>query len=225
MQAVEADLKPIILKSAGEIFADKGIAQTKMIDIANAVKISKKTIYKFFDSKDELVLAVYSYKLIELNRKADAIVSSPEAFPYKLVQYIDLIHQTLRIVTPSAVNDLKQSFPELKGRIQDYLTHAVFHRFRSFLEDGLRSGYVKDTLILESTVLLYRDALTNFIYMRNFVGLPNDFHIQEPLKVLCHSLSTIFRGCLQVEAEREFENHLQETPSLHFLLKEKNAFA
>ena len=38
MQEREADIRPEILKKAGEIFALKGIADTKMIDIANALE-------------------------------------------------------------------------------------------------------------------------------------------------------------------------------------------
>lgn len=222
MQPTDVDQMPNIVKMAGKIFAERGIEDSKMIDIANALKISKKTIYKYFESKDELVLAVYSYRLIELNRAADAITNSSEPFAKKLVQILELIHQSLSIVTPQAVEDLKKSYPELKLRIEDYLSNAVFVRFKNFLTNGLTSGDVKNSVVIESTVLLYRDALKNFIYMRNYVDLPPDFGIQDPMRVLCHSLNTIFRGILHVNAEQEFEDYLKQSPSLHFLLKEKS---
>lgn len=48
-------MKETILKKAGEIFLKYGFKSVTMDDIANELGISKKTIYKFYKNKEELV--------------------------------------------------------------------------------------------------------------------------------------------------------------------------
>ena len=44
-----------ILHAAMEVFAEKGVYDFKMIDIANAAGVGKGTLYEYFKSKEELV--------------------------------------------------------------------------------------------------------------------------------------------------------------------------
>ena len=48
-------MKQTILQKAGEVFLKYGFKSITMDDIANELAISKKTIYKFFKNKQELV--------------------------------------------------------------------------------------------------------------------------------------------------------------------------
>lgn len=48
-------MKQTILRKAGEVFLKYGFKSITMDDIANELAISKKTIYKFFKNKQELV--------------------------------------------------------------------------------------------------------------------------------------------------------------------------
>lgn len=48
-------MKETILKKAGDIFLKLGFKSVTMDDIANELAISKKTIYKYFKNKEELV--------------------------------------------------------------------------------------------------------------------------------------------------------------------------
>ena len=48
-------MKEAILKKSGEIFLKYGFKSVTMDDIANQLGISKKTIYKYYNNKEELV--------------------------------------------------------------------------------------------------------------------------------------------------------------------------
>jgi AcrR family transcriptional regulator len=52
--------KERIQQKAHDLFMEYGLRSVSMDDIANALGISKKTIYQFFADKDELVQAVLS---------------------------------------------------------------------------------------------------------------------------------------------------------------------
>ncbi len=50
-----------ILQAARTLFSDKGYEQTSMAEIANKVGVVEGTLYKYFESKRELLLAVLSH--------------------------------------------------------------------------------------------------------------------------------------------------------------------
>ena len=50
-----------IAKGAMTVFANKGIANTTMDDIAKSLMISKKTIYTVFTDKESLFLSMVDY--------------------------------------------------------------------------------------------------------------------------------------------------------------------
>ena len=50
-----------ILHAAMQVFAQKGVVKTKMIDIATSAGIGKGTIYEYFRSKEEIFSSAYKY--------------------------------------------------------------------------------------------------------------------------------------------------------------------
>ncbi len=61
-----------ILRSAMRVFAEKGVSNTKMTDIAQAAGIGKGTIYEYFGSREELFQSAFEYLL----RKIKAMMVS-----------------------------------------------------------------------------------------------------------------------------------------------------
>jgi len=60
-----------ILEAAISVFAKKGTAKTKTADIAEAAQIGKGTIYEYFKSKDEIMMAAFLYVI----KKAEDVVA------------------------------------------------------------------------------------------------------------------------------------------------------
>jgi len=60
-----------ILEAAICVFAKKGTAKTKTADIAEAAQIGKGTIYEYFKSKDEIMMAAFYYVI----KKAEDVVA------------------------------------------------------------------------------------------------------------------------------------------------------
>ncbi len=202
------DVKNKILLVATGIFTEKGITGTKVDDIAHEVGVSKKTIYKYFKSKNDLVLEVFSTKISRINQLVEQQFSSDIPFTKKLVAVIEIAKNNLTFVSPVLVADARTEFPAIKGYIDQYMKYAMFDRFNSLLKQGKELGVVKDDLNIESTILLYRDAIFAFVMMRNSKDLPGTFHGLSPLNSFCESLTTIFRGILNEDAEKEFNNYL-----------------
>jgi AcrR family transcriptional regulator len=63
--------KANILEASIKVFAKKGVAKTKISDIAEAADIGKGTIYEYFRSKDEIFVASFHFFL----EKVDSVIS------------------------------------------------------------------------------------------------------------------------------------------------------
>ena len=69
-------LKELILEKTRELFLTIGFKSVTMDQIANAMGISKKTIYNFFENKTELVKAVTSYMFNSITKGITEIKES-----------------------------------------------------------------------------------------------------------------------------------------------------
>jgi AcrR family transcriptional regulator len=70
-----------ILKAASELFASRGARQVTVEDILQSAEVARRTFYRFFRSKDDVLAALYeiSSHLI-LTRIQEAWQSSPDIF-------------------------------------------------------------------------------------------------------------------------------------------------
>jgi AcrR family transcriptional regulator len=201
-----------ILSQAEICFGEKGIYNTKLQDIASLLKISKKTIYKYFASKDELVKTVYTQKAITMNTEASSLAKNEKlTFVEKMIRVLALIKNELYYISPIVVSDLKASDSEIKGVITSYMEHAVFERFIGLLRQASNSGELKENVHIEATGLLYRDALMSFLLMHHQVNIPEHIKVNlRPVDILIRTLVTIFKGILTSESIKIFDEMLDE---------------
>jgi len=201
-----------ILQQAEICFGNMGINQTKLQDIASELKISKKTIYKYFSGKEELIKTVYAQKAMTMDREASKLAENDEmCFVEKLVMMLKLIKTQLYYITPEVVADLKMNGAEIKDVMNAYIKHAVFDRFIGLLERASNNGDLKENVHVQATGLLYRDALMSFLLMHHQVNIPNHIKLNiRPVDILISALITIFKGILKSESTDKLESLLIE---------------
>lgn len=73
--------KQHILETASKLFLEKGYPNTSMQDIAEGCNVSKATLYKFFNSKEELGLLVIFYNTEQMIGKVDKITEREDLSP------------------------------------------------------------------------------------------------------------------------------------------------
>jgi AcrR family transcriptional regulator len=64
--------KQDILAAAGQVFAQKGYASARIIDVARAAGVGKGTIYEYFRSKEDLFFAVFEEVMATAARELSA---------------------------------------------------------------------------------------------------------------------------------------------------------
>ena len=123
------DLEKSIVVTSTELFLTLGFKSVTMDDIAEEMKISKKTIYTFFANKEALVQSVvfsmYSYittNLTQIREKA----SNPISELYEVKMFI--MHQ-LKGEKTSPQHQLRKYYPNIHKELQrkqfDFMTKSV----------------------------------------------------------------------------------------------------
>jgi AcrR family transcriptional regulator len=75
-----------LLLAAEACFARYGILKTTMVDIAKATGVSRPTVYRYFDDRDSIILAVVVRRSRLLVRHARAYIDARPTFPEKVVE-------------------------------------------------------------------------------------------------------------------------------------------
>lgn len=205
------EAKQKILGIAEEMFAEKGISNSHLQDIASRAGISKKTIYKHFENKNDLVVGVLSGLAFRLNTAINEIKDSNLNTPYKLAHLISIIKNNVSVVTPVFVNDVMETmYDQAKNMVDNYVKFSVFERFKGLIEEGLEEGTVIPNMSVEAVVVLYKDAIMNFLTLRIEQNVPEGFLEVSPLQNFVRSLIPIFRGILSQKGTEYFKEALAE---------------
>jgi len=83
---------PQILDAAAQMFSQHGIDGASMLQIAETADVSKATIYHYFASKDELVVALTRRLFTEDEPILERLIKAQEPAHERLQQYVvDLV--------------------------------------------------------------------------------------------------------------------------------------
>ena len=106
------ETKDRIVLGARELFFKYGIKSITMDDIAKHLGISKKTIYQFFDDKDQIVLSLMNQTLIINQSNFDAISKSAKDPIHEIVLTAEHMRNIFTEINPIVFSDMKKYYPE-----------------------------------------------------------------------------------------------------------------
>jgi TetR/AcrR family transcriptional regulator len=142
-----------ILDAAEEIFLRKSLENITMDEIAAQAELAKGTLYLYFDSKDQILMALTLRALNKLNdivqEKLKTCTNAWEKILAALEGYRDFYHQYPDHFTLFFQWDNIQVDPQ-KVKQQDTLesdyfraTNWMFVQFKEFVDEGIESGVIK----------------------------------------------------------------------------------
>jgi AcrR family transcriptional regulator len=105
------DKKECILSAALELFAEKGFHGTAVPEIASKAGVAAGTIYRYFDSKEAMVNAVYQ------RHKAMMLAAVLDDFPYEGEARSQIHHFISRVFSFAKKHPLAFKFLELHEKV------------------------------------------------------------------------------------------------------------
>ncbi len=147
----EDRIRQVIVDKASELFFQYGFANTTTQQIAEELDISKKTIYKYFPSKETLLEEILGKEHREMEFRLSNLVNDTSLdFVEKGKRLSELLVMGDSKFGPQFIRDLqKMNFKECchhqgRQRILDYIEQLV----REGIEEGLIRKDVNVTLIM-----------------------------------------------------------------------------
>lgn len=136
------DLKDKIVKVAMNEFKSRGVRNVKMDDIANALSISKRTLYEVFANKEELLVS--GLKIDEARRKEMMTSYVEKDNPGVMDVILKFYHAQMEAI--SSINPVFFSDMRKYSRVRAYLQELHEGRQESalqFFRRGVSEGYFR----------------------------------------------------------------------------------
>ncbi|WP_439487845.1 TetR/AcrR family transcriptional regulator [Algoriphagus sp.] len=206
----KANIESKILDAAYKLFLEKGYRNTTMDDIAQVLGMSKKTLYKYYPGKLDLLAASFELTKTKLTAKVEAVLENRYiSFPQKLKSTLTIMASLLGPINPELFEDLREYAPETWENLQQYINESAYARFKKLLDQGIKEGLVKPSVNLNLVVMLYAAAVQSLIDPRFTAQFPDS--IQEGMKIppsdiYDQAITIIYNGILTDEARNEFAN-------------------
>ena len=161
-----------ILEMGEEKFFSEGFHKTKMDDIAAELKISKKTIYKFFTSKQELAHAVAKLFMEKMKNMIVPALSSNKNAIEKLNDLISILAKTSDRINPKTFDEIRLHFPEIWNEVDEFRTKMMFGNITKVIDQGKTERLFIDyptPIVMNMLVASVRSVVNpEFILHNNF---------------------------------------------------------
>lgn len=142
MKEISESLK--ILEFCENYFMKYGFHKTTMDEIAKELRISKKTIYKHFSSKDELVRAVFVRIRNDLSGQVESIIKSDGDAIIKLYKISILFSKRVATISNKWLNDLQYYAPDIWQEVNDFRIKMMEKNMTLLVDQGKSEESISD---------------------------------------------------------------------------------
>lgn len=155
--------KESILVVARNLFFERGTKSVNMDDIASALGISKKTIYQYFPSKDDIVVCELDNHIAEHTEGVEKAkkMAANAIDELRLIYQINMdAHQRMK---PIFVADIQKYYPNCWQKLQDFFKTCVFKNIVENIIRGQKEGLYRLTIDVEFIASQYFSSIFNMI--------------------------------------------------------------
>ncbi|PKL88972.1 MAG: hypothetical protein CVV23_07690 [Ignavibacteriae bacterium HGW-Ignavibacteriae-2] len=192
-------LKDKILHFSREKFLSNGISNVTMDDIAKEMRISKKTIYKFFPAKQDLVHESVFGMLDSVKKSFVEVTDGQQNSIEKLSAIGKIFFALAKKFSENWLNDLKINNYNLWIQVDEFRTKAIGENFSKIIEQGKQEGYFLDkpTPIILVIFISSIRAVINPEFLMN-----NSFSAETAAKI---TLDHLFTGLLTKQGRKVYK--------------------
>jgi AcrR family transcriptional regulator len=188
-----------IIEAGLERFFAMGISKVTMDELVGELGISKKTMYKHFPSKDELVDAITDWQMIHVASRVKEIVNSPIGFIERIHDLWSFIGEMYSRISRQYREDLRRFRPDLWKRIEEFRRERLFDTATKLIDEGIKVGVFRKDVNKDILVIIYVSAVQAVLNAE--VLSQHSFSAKEAFDEI---LRVVFDGTLTDDARREY---------------------
>jgi AcrR family transcriptional regulator len=180
-------------------FLKDGFYYVTVDQIASELRMSKKTIYKYFSTKDELVEAVAIKMMEDVSTRIEEIITSENDSLTKALMLFEVMAGVVVRFSENWLKDLQIHTPKLWKKIDEFRTKRAFTALGSIIKQGQSEGIIIDKpaeLIIHIFVNTVRSVVhPDFLYHQKF----------NYKEAFIHSFEILFNGILTPKGRKIFD--------------------
>ncbi len=177
-----------ITEKVSELYQQYGIKSVTMDDVARELGMSKKTLYKYFSNKDDLVGQFVDHLVNERRCNVNTILNKDLNAIEELFEVNEHVIQMLKNYNPSTEYDLKKYYPQHYEKVRklrrNNMYQAVIDNIRKGKREGLFRNNLNEDIIARVHVSRIENSFANEMFTideltsRGFVTEMMEYHIR-----------------------------------------------
>jgi AcrR family transcriptional regulator len=200
------DSKKRILISAGDLFRKYGVRSVSMDDIARHLSISKKTIYRFFKDKDEIVLlATRAHLELEMKEYKEVEQNAQNAIE-ELVGVNRCMRKDFKNINPSLLFDLEKYHPKSWQEWLNFKYVFIMSYIASNLRRGIEQEYIRSDIDPDIIARMRVEQVEQAFNEKIF---PRDRYTVGDIQLMLFEF--FIHGILTEKGKLLYEDYLKET--------------
>lgn len=170
-------MEHLILDTSYQWFTTQGVQSFTMDDIASRLGMSKKTLYRYFVSRQELVEKVANRLSSDYETAMVAVDEKPVDSLRKLLGYIGTVLNYCKKINPVFFSDLRRHYPVQWVELNKSMENTIGSRIIKTLEAGIQEGIFRGNLHPQLVIAIWQQHLaTDFEFASR---LTNDYSKDE----------------------------------------------
>ncbi len=197
----------IIVEKALEMFAERGIKDVKMDDIAQALSISKRTIYELFADKEQLLLETLKLHNKRTRNDAKAKIREAKHVLDIILGLYSLYFRGLKKINIRFFKDLER-YPDIL-KMHNEKNHKNDQKFIAWMEVGRTQGLFREDANFEILLFILRRDLQT-IFTANMKDENNELSRYTPDELGRTLILFYLRGISTVKGQEIIEEYLKK---------------
>lgn len=161
-------------------FLKFGSKRFTLDDLAHEMGISKKTIYRYFSSKEEIVQESLKYLLTKIQNEIEEAIEKDKTNPIQgIISIYRIGLDNLKKFSPSFLLGLRKYYPRANELFNAFRANVIHDRVLVLLQQAQIDGQIRKNVNLELTSELYLNRLEYVLFSSN--NLFEKYSVQELL--------------------------------------------
>lgn len=177
-----------LIEPIKELFYVYGLKNLNMDELSSKLGISKKTLYTFVKSKEDLVEKIFIFEESGWFRVSEEIQKQPINAIEKLLRISQTVHDEIKRFNPMMRFELKKYYDPIFMKYMERKRNYIYEGMKINMLQGIKEKLYRDDINID---------LVATIYLNSFI----EIHNSEVFKMLDIDFIQIF--------EVMFENHIR----------------
>lgn len=170
------EIKDRIVQAAQELFTRNGIRGVSMDDIATQLAMSKKTLYKWFENKDQIVMATMQGHLSKEQVDCERVFFQGSNALEAMFNLINWHKEMLANINPSIFYELQKYYPQAWLLFEEHKNTFILQKIIDNLRRGMSEGLYRPDLDVDVLARLHLAEIE--LMFNNVVFPPRQFSLQ-----------------------------------------------